>query len=122
MRRGLCVGRRRVIFLHIEVVVDATSIIRNESRDLGSFLSPDALTKRLKFKLGVVCGRCSYMFVGTLIADQWSFRILHQVTLTPYHFPLNSYAEYAIWRLLVKSLQMQLLLLPSLLRWFLVNL
>ena len=121
MRSALSVGRRRVIFLHIQVVVDATSIIRNESLDLG-FLSPDALTKRLKFKLGVVSGRCSYMFVGTLIADKWGFRIMHQVTLTPYHFPLNSYAEYAIWRLLIKSLKMQLLLLPSLMRWFLVNL
>jgi hypothetical protein len=54
--------------MHIQIVVDATSIIRDESLDLG-FLSPDALTKRLKFKLGVVSGRCSYMFVGTLIAD-----------------------------------------------------
>ncbi len=96
MRSALCVGRRRVIFLHIEIVVDATSIIRNESLDLGSFLTSDALTKRLKFKLGVVSGRCSYIFVGTLIADQWGFKILHQVTLTPYHFPLNSYAVYAI--------------------------
>ena len=66
-----------MIFLHIEVVVDATSIIRNESLDLGSFLSPDALTKRLKFKLGVVHERCTDMFVGTLIADQRGFRILH---------------------------------------------
>ncbi len=42
-----------MIFLNIEVVVDATSIIRNESLDSRSSLSPDTFTKRLKFKLGV---------------------------------------------------------------------
>lgn len=66
-----------MIFLHIEVIVDATTITRNESLDCRSSLSTDALTKRLKFKLGVVHERCTDMFVGTLIADQRGFRILH---------------------------------------------
>jgi len=91
-----------VIFLYIHVVKDAVSIFRNQGLDLRSSLSPNSFAKSLKFKLSVACR--DYIFVGTLIADEWILRMLHQVALPPSNFPLNSVAEYAVWRLLFKSL------------------
>lgn len=99
-----------MIFLNIHVVEDAVSIVRNQGLDLRSSLSPDSLA--LKFKLSVACR--SYIFVGTLMACKWILRILHQVALPPGDFSLNGKAEYAVWRLLFKSLEMQLSCAPSL--------
>ena len=90
--------------MYINVVEVAISIVRIQGLDLRSSLSPNSLAKSLKFKLSVACRRNDYTFVGTLIADKWIFRMLHQVALPPSNFPLNSVAKYAVWRLLFKSL------------------